>query len=245
MISARGLSKTFGTTTALSDVSFDLEAGEVAGLLGRNGAGKTTTLRIVTGYFPPTTGSVLVGGSDMASEPSKAKARIGYLPENPPVYPEMIVASYLRFCARLRGVPQADVEARVDDVVARCGLAEVRARVIGHLSRGYRQRVGIAQALVHDPDVVVLDEPTAALDPGQIHEVRQFIRTLSAEERPAARSRRTIVLSTHRLEDVAATCQRALILSRGRLVADERLGATGAAELEKRFLELTRGEESQ
>jgi ABC-2 type transport system ATP-binding protein len=162
----------------------------------------------------------------------------------------MTVASYLRFCGRLRGIAResGSVEDRVAHVVSRCGLAEVRGRIIGHLSRGYRQRVGIAQALVHDPDVLVLDEPTAALDPGQIHEIRQLIRDLSAEERPSkecARTRRTVILSTHRLEDVAATCKRALIISRGCLVADEALGeGADAADLERRFLDLTAGEES-
>lgn len=249
MISVHGLSKTFGTTTALRDLGFEIGPGEVVGLLGRNGAGKTTTLRIVTGYFPPTTGRVVVAGHDVQDEPEAARARVGYLPENPPVYAEMIVAAYLRFCGRLRGLRGSDaVEDRVSHVVSRCGLSEVRGRIIGHLSRGYRQRVGIAQALVHDPDVLVLDEPTAALDPGQIHEIRQLIRDLSADERPVpggVPTRRTIILSTHRLEDVAATCRRAIIISRGRLVADEPIASGAeAAALERRFLELTADEES-
>ena len=243
MISVSGLSKTFGTTVALSDVSFEIGAGEIAGLLGRNGAGKTTTLRLLTGYFPPTAGDVRVAGHDMASDPLAAKARLGYLPEVPPAYREMIVGPYLRFCGRLRGVPADLLEARLAHVIERCGIGSVRGRIIGHLSRGYQQRVGLAQAFVHDPDVLVLDEPTANLDPGQIHEMRTFIRELSQEERPV---RRTIILSTHRLDDVAATCQRAIVISRGRLVADERLGSsTVAADLERRFLELTQGEESR
>ena len=253
MISVTGLSKSFGATHALRDVTFRLGAGEVVGLLGRNGAGKTTTMRILTGYFPPSAGTVSVAGHDLMAEPSAAKARVGYLPENPPVYGEMSVASYLRFCAQLRGLRGAVIAARVDEVVSRCGLSEVRGRVIGHLSRGYRQRVGLAQALVHDPDVLILDEPTAALDPGQIHEIRNLIRELSAEEREgssiegaAGATRRTVLLSTHRLEDVVATCHRALIISRGKLVADEPVAtSTQAAELEKRFLSLTAGEESR
>ena len=247
MISASGLSKWFGATLALNDVSFRLEPGEVVGLLGRNGAGKTTTMRILTGYFPPSSGSVVVAGHDVLEAPSAAKARVGYLPENPPVYPEMTVAGYLRFCARLRGVPRARVEGRVTQAIARCGLTEVRGRIIGNLSRGYRQRVGIAQALVHDPDVLILDEPTAALDPGQIHEIRGLIRELSAEERDGAAgpSRRTVLLSTHRLEDVVATCGRAIIISRGKLVADGPVGTAHGHELEKRFLDLTAGEESK
>lgn len=247
MISVSGLSKNYGTTVALSDVTFQLGAGEVVGLLGRNGAGKTTTMRILTGYFPPSAGRVSVAGHDIMTEPSAAKARVGYLPESPPVYAEMSVTSYLRFCAQLRGVKGGLVAERVTGAIERCGLSDVRSRIIGHLSRGYRQRVGIAQALVHDPDVLILDEPTAALDPGQIHEIRNLLRELSAEVRPGkATVKRTVLLSTHRLEDVVATCHRAIIISRGRLVADEAVGtSTQAAELEKHFLELTAGEESR
>jgi ABC-2 type transport system ATP-binding protein len=247
VIRVTGLTKAFGPTIALSDVSFELKAGEAVGLLGRNGAGKTTTMRILTGYFPPTDGRAEVCGHDVFEEPIAVKQRVGYLPESPPVYPDMSVASYLRFCGRLRRMTEAEIDRRLVPVLGRCGLDAVAHRLIGHLSRGYRQRVGLAQALVHDPDVLILDEPTAALDPGQIAEIRGLIRELVAEVRPgAANPRRTIILSTHRLEDVAATCGRALIVSRGRLVADEVLGdATAAADLERRFLEVTRGEESR
>jgi ABC-2 type transport system ATP-binding protein len=241
VISVSALTKTFGTTRALERVTFRIEPGQVVGLLGRNGAGKTTTMRILTGFFPPTAGTVQVAGHDMLLEPSLAKARIGYLPEHPPVYDEMLVSSYLRFCARLRGVPESRIDEAVTLACERCGLGAVRSRIIGHLSRGYQQRVGLAQALVHDPDVLVLDEPTASLDPGQIHEVRDLLRHLSGEERAV---RRTVLLSTHRLEDVVATCSRVLIISRGVLVADEELeGISG--DLERRFLELTEGEESR
>ena len=245
MIRVTGLTKAFGPTVALRDVSFELKAGEAVGLLGRNGAGKTTTMRILTGYFPPTAGRVEVAGHDVLDEPLAVKARVGYLPEAPPVYRDMTVAAYLRFCGRLRGMPSRDIEARLVPVLERCGLTPVAHRLIDHLSRGYRQRVGLAQALVHDPDVLILDEPTASLDPGQIAEIRSLIRELVAETREGG-SRRTVILSTHRLEDVAATCGRALIISRGRLVADETLSADApAGELEKRFLELTHGEESK
>lgn len=247
VIRVTGLTKAFGPTVALSDVSFELRAGEAVGLLGRNGAGKTTAMRILTGYFPPTEGRVEVCGHDVFEEPIAVKKRVGYLPESPPVYSEMSVASYLRFCGRLRRMSEDEIDRRLVPVLDRCGLGSVAHRLIGHLSRGFRQRVGLAQALVHEPDVLILDEPTAALDPGQIAEIRALIRELVAEQRPdAGGARRTVILSTHRLEDVAATCGRALIISRGRLVADERLTATTAvADLERRFLDVTKGEESQ
>ena len=244
MIRVTGLTKAFGPTIALSDVSFELKAGEAVGLLGRNGAGKTTTMRILTGYFPPTEGRVEVAGHDVLDEPMAVKARVGYLPEAPPVYRDMTVLAFLRFCGRLRRMSSADIERRLPDVLQRCGITAVAHRLIDHLSRGYRQRVGLAQALVHDPDVLILDEPTASLDPGQIAEIRDLIRELVAEERPQGGGR-TVILSTHRLEDVAATCRRALIISRGRLVADEALSpGAPAGELERRFLEITKGEES-
>ena len=247
MISVSHLQKTFGTTVAVRDVSFSLAPGDVVGFLGRNGAGKTTTMRVLTGYFPPTSGEVRVAGYDVFEEPLAVKARVGYLPEQPPLYPEMIVRTYLRFCAKLKGLRGKRAEERVESVVARCGVDSVQGRIIGNLSRGYRQRVALAQALVHDPDVLVLDEPTTSLDPGQIHEIRSLLRELSAEERPAAGrpSRRTVILSTHRLEDVQATCARVVIISRGTVVLDATLEeATRGASLEERFLALTSDEEA-
>ena len=247
MISVQGLSKTFGSTVAVRDVSFELAPGDVVGFLGRNGAGKTTTMRVLTGYFPPTSGTVRVAGHDVFEDPLAVKAHVGYLPETPPLYHEMLVSTYLRFCARLHGLRGKRVEERLEHVLARCGLGSVAGRVIGNLSRGYRQRVGLAQALVHDPDVLVLDEPTTALDPGQIHEIRTLIRELAAEERPGAEgpSRRTVILSTHRLEDVAATCRRVIIVSRGTVALDATLEeATRGATLEQRFLALTADEEA-
>jgi ABC-2 type transport system ATP-binding protein len=212
-------------------------------------------MRILAGYVPPTAGRVRIAGVDALEEPLRAKAVVGYLPEQPPVYPEMIVASYLRFCARLRGLRGEAAERRIDHVLRRCGLADVAGRIIGHLSKGYRQRVGLAQAFVHDPRVVILDEPTAALDPGQIHEVRQLVRGLAcpagqassppptAGPQPDPDGGRAVILSTHRLEDVLATCSRVIVIHRGRLVADEPIEAAArGAGLEERFLALTADE---
>ena len=207
------LSKRYGTTLAVSELSFTVPQGEVLGFLGPNGAGKTTTMRVITGFMPPSSGRVLVGGQDLAAAPVEARRRIGYLPESPPVYPEMDVLGYLEFAARLRGVPRGRLAAAVDGAVDRCALGEARHRIIGRLSRGYRQRVGLAQALVHDPALLVLDEPTAGLDPKQIHETRKLVRELAGE--------RTVVLSTHILPEVEMTCDRVVILSRGRLRAED------------------------
>jgi len=237
VISVQGLCKSFGATQAVSELSFDVKPGEVVGFLGRNGAGKTTTMRVLTGFFPPTSGRASIAGFDVFEQPLEVKSRIGYLPENPPLYPEMVVDSYLRFCARLRGVAAGEVEEAVDRVIERCGLEEVAGRLCGNLSRGYRQRVGLAQALVHGPQVLVLDEPTTALDPGQIREIRELINSLAGGE---GEDSHTVILSTHRLEDVEATCDRVLIIARGSLVCDQSLEElTQKASLEERFLELT------
>ncbi len=220
VIQVERISKRYGSVLAVEELSFSVARGEVLGFLGPNGAGKTTTMRILTGFMPPSAGRVLVGGDDLARAPAPARRRIGYLPENPPLYPEMEVAGFLDFAARLRGVPRSRVRAAVERVVERLALGEARDRIIGRLSRGYRQRVGLAQALVHDPEVVVLDEPTAGLDPKQIHETRGLIRELAGE--------RTVVLSTHILPEVAVTCDRVVILAGGRLRAEdtpERLAA--------------------
>ena len=207
------VSKRYGRTLAVEDLSFTVARGEVLGFLGPNGAGKTTTMRVITGFMPPTEGRVLIGGLDMSEAPFDARRRIGYLPENPPLYPEMEVAAFLHFAARLRGVPRSRARAAVDRAIERCALGGAREHIIGKLSRGYRQRVGLAQALVHEPEVLVLDEPTAGLDPKQIHETRQLIRTLAGE--------RTVVLSTHILPEVAVTCDRVVIISGGRLRAED------------------------
>ena len=220
------VSKRYGRTPAVADLSFGVAKGEVLGFLGPNGAGKTTTMRVITGFMPPSEGRVLVGGLDIAEAPLEVRRRIGYLPENPPLYPEMEVTAFLKFAARLRGVPKGAIRQAVDRAIERCALGEARERIIGKLSRGFRQRVGLAQALVHDPELLVLDEPTAGLDPKQIHETRGLIRALAGE--------RTVVLSTHILPEVAVTCDRVVIIAGGRLRAEdtpERLVARlGAAQ---------------
>lgn len=207
------VSRRYGTTLAVRDLSFTVPRGQVLGFLGPNGAGKTTTMRMLTGFMPPSSGRVLVAGHDLAEAPVEARRQIGYLPENPPLYPEMDVRGYLEFAARLRGVPRPQMRAAVDRAIERCALGEARERIVGRLSRGYRQRVGLAQALVHDPAVLVLDEPTAGLDPKQIHETRRLVRDLAGE--------RTVVLSTHILPEVEVTCDRVVIISRGRLRAED------------------------
>ncbi len=214
------VTRRYGTTLAVQDLSFTVPRGQVLGFLGPNGAGKTTTMRMLTGFMPPSSGRVLVEGHDLAEAPVEARRQIGYLPENPPLYPEMDVRGYLAFAARLRGVPRRRVAKAVDRAIAQCALGEARERIIGRLSRGYRQRVGLAQALVHDPAVLVLDEPTAGLDPKQIHETRRLVRGLAGE--------RTVVLSTHILPEVEVTCDRVVIISRGRLRAENTPDALAA-----------------
>jgi ABC-2 type transport system ATP-binding protein len=211
MIQVRDLTKRYGPITAIDRVGFEVVDGEILGFLGPNGAGKTTTMRIVTGFVPPSSGSVVVAGYDVLDHPLDAKRRIGYLPETPPLYPELTVSEYLRFTARIKGVSRRTIPVALDRVLGQCGLGDVRGRLIGNLSKGYRQRVGIAQALVHDPAVLILDEPTVGLDPKQIIEVRELIRSLGGAH--------TIVLSTHILPEVTATCHRVVIIHEGRIVA--------------------------
>jgi ABC-2 type transport system ATP-binding protein len=211
MIEVENLTKRYGPTLAVSEVSFNVQKGEVLGFLGPNGAGKTTTMRVITGFLPPTQGKVRVAGYDVTEEPLEAKRRTGYLPENPPVYPDMTVDEYLTFVARIKGVPRRDVRKRLNEVVEKCAVTEVRRRQIGKLSKGYRQRVGLAQALIHNPDVLVLDEPTAGLDPKQIIETRELIKGLAGQH--------TVVLSTHILPEVSKTCQRVVVINAGLIVA--------------------------
>jgi len=211
VIEVQHLSKRYGPFTAVDDISFRVERGEILGFLGPNGAGKTTTMRILTGYMPPTEGKAVVAGFDVQEQPIEAKKRTGYLPETPPLYPDMGVRDYLTFVAKIKGVPRGEVKARVEQVMKKTHVADMAARQCGRLSKGYRQRVGLAQALMHDPDVLILDEPTAGLDPKQIIETRQLIKELAGTH--------TIVLSTHILPEVSQTCQRVVIISKGKVVA--------------------------
>jgi ABC-2 type transport system ATP-binding protein len=204
------LSKRYGAFTAVDDVSFRVESGQILGFLGPNGAGKTTTMRIITGYMPATTGKATVAGFDVFEQPLEAKRRTGYLPETPPLYPDMTVREYLTFVAKIKGV-QTHVRDRVDAVMKKTWVADMAGRHCSKLSKGYKQRVGLAQAIIHNPDVLVLDEPTAGLDPRQIIETRQLIRELAGTH--------TIVLSTHILPEVAQTCQRVVIINKGKVVA--------------------------
>ncbi|MGO9097074.1 MAG: ABC transporter ATP-binding protein [Bryobacteraceae bacterium] len=213
MIKVEGLTKRYGRTTAVDDISFTVEKGQIVGFLGPNGAGKTTTMRVLTCFLPPTAGHVSVAGFDVSEEPLEVKKRIGYLPETPPVYPEMRVADYLTFVARLKGVPSRDVARRLDEACEKCAIANVKSRIIGQLSKGYRQRVGLAQAVIHNPDVLVLDEPTTGLDPKQIIETRQLIRNLAGEH--------TVIMSTHILPAVEQTCQQVIIIDKGKVVAND------------------------
>jgi ABC-type multidrug transport system ATPase subunit len=229
MIEVKNLSKSYGNFVAVSDISFKAESGQILGFLGPNGAGKTTTMRIITGYMPATSGTVVIDGLDIFTNSLEARRRIGYLPEIPPLYSDMRVEGYLRFVAKLRNVPRSEVEGAVEHVIRVCGLSEMAARICGQLSKGYRQRVGIAQALIHDPPVLVLDEPTIGLDPRQIHEIRELVRGLSG--------RRTIVLSTHILPEVSQICDRVVIINGGRIVLEEQLAEIPAGtSLEEVFL---------
>lgn len=211
MIEVQHLTKRYGRFTAVDDVSFRVERGEILGFLGPNGAGKTTTMRAITGYMPPTEGRVVVAGFDVFDQPIEAKRRTGYLPETPPLYPDMTVLEYLTFVAKIKGVPAGERKDRISSVITRAWLGDVASRHCGKLSKGYRQRVGLAQAILHNPDVLVLDEPTAGLDPKQIIETRQLIKQLAGDH--------TIILSTHILPEVAQTCQRVVIITKGRVVA--------------------------
>jgi ABC-2 type transport system ATP-binding protein len=211
VIEVQNLTKRYGPVTAVSDVSFRVERGEILGFLGPNGAGKTTTMRILTGYMPPTEGKAIVAGFDVFSQPIEAKRRTGYLPETPPLYPDMTVAEYLAFVAKIKGVASAERKQRIQSVMERTRIADVARRQCAKLSKGYKQRVGLAQALIHNPDVLILDEPTAGLDPKQIIETRQLIKALAGDH--------TIILSTHILPEVSQTCQRVVIINSGRVVA--------------------------
>jgi len=213
LIKFENVSKKYGSFSALRDVSFDVKEGEIVGFLGPNGAGKTTAMRILSGFFPPTSGRVLVQGVDMAKHPHKAKQSLGYLPETVSLYPDMRVIEYLKFVAKLKGVPAHELRGHVRSKMSFCGLLECGHRLIGRLSKGYRQRVGFAQALMADPAVLVLDEPTTGLDPTQIKEIRELIRALGQN--------RAVILSTHILPEVSMLCSRVMMINQGQILASE------------------------
>src|SRR6202041_3091162 len=213
MITVKELTKRYARNTAVDHISFEIAKGQIVGFLGPNGAGKTTTMRMLTCFLPPTAGTATVAGFDVLEEPMEVKKRIGYLPEIPPLYPEMMTGEYLSFVGSLKGLRGAELKQRVDYVSERCAVADVRNKQLGKLSKGYRQRVGLAQAIVHNPEVLILDEPTSGLDPKQINETRELIKRLGGDH--------TIILSTHILPEVEQTCEQVLIINKGKLVATD------------------------
>jgi ABC-2 type transport system ATP-binding protein len=213
MITVSELTKRYARHTAVDNISFEVQKGQIVGFLGPNGAGKTTTMRILTCFMPPTSGSAKVAGFDVLEQALEVKKRIGYLPETPPLYPEMRTDEYLTFVGNLKGLSGDELRKRVDYVTERCAVADVKGKLLGKLSKGYRQRVGLAQAIIHNPDVLILDEPTAGLDPKQINETRDLIKSLAGDH--------TIVLSTHILPEVEQICQQVIIIAKGKLVATD------------------------
>jgi ABC-2 type transport system ATP-binding protein len=213
MITVSELTKRYARHTAVDNISFQVQKGQIVGFLGPNGAGKTTTMRILTCFLPPTSGTASVAGFDVLDQPLEVKKRVGYLPETPPLYPEMRTSEYLQFVGSLKGLSGAELNKRVDYVTERCAVADVKDKLLGKLSKGYRQRVGLAQAIIHNPEVLILDEPTAGLDPKQINETRDLIKSLAGDH--------TIVLSTHILPEVEQTCQQVIIINKGKLVATD------------------------
>src|ERR1700674_953969 len=213
MITVKELTKRYAHTTAVDRISFQVQRGQIVGFLGPTGGGKTTAMRMLTCFLTPTSGTATVAGFDILEQPLEVKKRIGYLPELPPVYPEMRIAEYLSFVGQLKGLSGSDLRARVDYACERCAIADVRNNIIGKLSKGYRQRVGLAQAIIHNPDVLILDEPTAGLDPKQINETRDLIKSLAGDH--------TIILSTHILPEVSQTCEQVIIINKGKVVATD------------------------
>lgn len=215
MIEVSGLTKIYGQRTAIQDLNFTVNKGEIVGFLGPNGAGKSTTMKILTGFMPASFGTAKVAGFDVFDDAINVKKNVGYLPENPPVYFEMIVEDYLKFAAQLHDVSKANLKSSIDMALEKTGLTHVRKRIIGNLSKGYRQRVGLAQALVHDPQVLILDEPTVGLDPVQIIEIRELIKSLGGAH--------TVILSSHILPEVTATCERIIVINKGTIVAQDNI----------------------
>src|ERR1700691_3925217 len=213
MITVKELTKRDARNTAVDHISFEIQKGQIVGFLGPNGAGKTTTMRMLTCFLPPTAGTAIVAGFDVLEQPLEVKRHIGYLPETPPLYPEMSAAEYLEFVGKLKGLSGPTLRQRIDFVTGRCNIDDVKHKLLGKLSKGYRQRVGLAQAIIHNPDVLVLDEPTGGLDPKQINETRELIKSLAGDH--------TIILSTHILPEVEQTCEQVLIINKGKLVATD------------------------
>ena len=236
MIEVKNLCKNYGDYAAVSDVSFTAQTGQIVGFLGPNGAGKTTTIRMLSTYLPPSSGTATVAGFDVLTQADQVRRRIGYLPETPPLYGEMTVREYLKFVGEIKGVPRASLSARIDEVMERCFVSDVRHKLCQHLSRGYRQRVGLAQAIIHEPEVIILDEPTSGLDPKQIIEIRQLIKSLGKDH--------TVLLSTHILPEVSMVCNKVVIISRGRVVMESMLAdLTRDKSLEQVFLDSVSREE--
>ncbi|MCL1819883.1 MAG: ABC transporter ATP-binding protein [Oscillospiraceae bacterium] len=236
MIKAENLTKKYGEHTAADDITFEIKAGELVGLLGLNGAGKTTTLNMLTGYLASSGGKVYIDGMDISKEPLKAARHIGFLPDTPPVYNEMTVKAYLNFVYELKGVTAADKNGHIAEACALADIADVYNRVIGRLSRGYKQRVGLAAALIGDPDILIMDEPTVGLDPKQIIDIRKLIKTLAES--------RAVILSTHILPEVESICERVLILHQGKLAADIKLPLEKKKSLEDTFMSVIMGKTS-
>ncbi|HPN88195.1 MAG TPA: ABC transporter ATP-binding protein [Candidatus Omnitrophota bacterium] len=235
MISVKHISKQFGVCEALKNISFEIPSGEIVGFLGQNGAGKTTLMRILTAYLPPSSGEAFICGENILSHPVGIRRKIGYLPENPPLYSTMTVKNYLRFAARLKDVSVKYEKAQVDHVLSECHLLEVKDHLIATLSKGYKQRVGIAQAIIHEPEVIILDEPTNGLDPVQIQHVRQLIRRLE--------SKRTVIISTHILSEIEQLAQRVLILKKGEIVADNAIEQIVVSDEKKQLFVTVKGKE--
>jgi ABC-2 type transport system ATP-binding protein len=233
VIKIENVTKMYGPTVAVKDVSFEVEKGEILGFLGPNGAGKTTTMRVITGYFPPTLGNAYVAGHSVLDAPLEVKRRIGYVPETPAMYNDMFVKEYIRYIGAIKGVPKSELKNRVDEIIETCALQTVLSKSIGSLSKGFKQRVALGQALVNDPPVLVLDEPTSGLDPKQIHEIRSLIKSMEGE--------RTIILSTHILPEVSMTCSKVVIINEGVIVAADTTENIGRSLTESHQVELTVG----
>lgn len=238
MIEVNSLAKKYGDYKAVSEISFSAGKGEIVGFLGPNGAGKTTTIRMLATYLPPSTGSARIAGFDIISQANEVRRRIGYLPETPPLYGEMTIKEYLRFIAEIKGIPRSELKAKVDEAMEKCFLTEVRNKLCQHLSRGFRQRAGLAQAIIHDPEVIILDEPTSGLDPKQIIEIRQLIASLAKNH--------TVILSTHILPEVTMVCTKVVIINQGRIVLEQPLQElVRDRSLEDVFLECVTSEGAQ